>query len=346
MIDGEYGEGEAVFRVKTDLSNPNPAVRDWPGFRIVDVNKTPHPRVGSRFRVWPLYNMASGIDDHELGITHVLRGKEHLTNMARQLFMYKHLGWQYPEAVHFGRLKVEGMNLSKSRMMKALEAGEYSGVDDPRLGTLAALRRRGFSSEAIRQLMWEVGPKAVDVTISWDNLNAINRKLIDPTSHRYYFVPDPITTHISGVSADMAVKAPLHPQHPEMGTRTITVRARNGMATVFLAGSDRAALAEGKIVRLMGLFNIKPIGFQDGELNAECTGDSAASGSLAILQWVPAEDKVPVSIVLPDATKRMGFGEDGMKQEPVGSVVQFVRFGFCRIDEVKPDQVTAYFAHD
>jgi len=347
MLNGEYAEGDAVFRVKTDLTHPNPAVRDWPGFRILDVNKTPHPRVGSRFRVWPLYNMASGVDDHELGITHVIRGKEHLTNMARQLFMYKHLGWTYPDAVHYGRLKVEGMNMSKSRMMKALEAGEYKGVDDPRLGTLAALRRRGFMAESIRQLMWEVGPKPIDATISWDNINAINRKIIDPTSHRYYFVPEPITTNVEGVQGDMEVHAPLHPQHPEMGTRTLRLQSRDGMTTLLLAGRDRATLAALKPVRLMGLFNIRPLGFEKGELKAEHLAESTAIGdSVPILQWVPSGDGVPVSVVLPDAPELGGFAEQDLKREPVGSVVQFVRFGFCRLDDVGADTVRAYFAHE
>ena len=346
MLNGGYNEGEAVYRVKTELSHPNPAVRDWPGFRIVDVNKNPHPRVGSRFRVWPLYNMASGIDDHELGITHVLRGKEHLTNMARQLFLYRHLGWKYPDAVHFGRLKVEGMNLSKSRMMKALEAGEYTGIDDPRLGTLAALRRRGYSPQAIRQLMWEVGPKPVDVTISWDNINAINRKLIDPTSHRYYFVPDPITADISGVETNMEVHPPLHPQYPEMGTRTLTLRAQNGATKLLLSGSDRTTLATGATVRLMGLFNIQTLGFRDGELSAKRLDESGEGENVPILQWVPAEENVSVRVVLPDASDVKGFVEVGLGKEAVGSVLQFVRFGFCRVDEVDSAKVTLYFAHN
>jgi glutamyl-tRNA synthetase len=346
MMDGGYGEGEAVFRVKTDLSHPNPAVRDWPGFRIVDVDKTPHPRVGSQYRVWPLYNISSGVDDHELGITHVLRGKEHLTNMARQLFLYKHLGWTYPEAVHFGRLKVEGMNLSKSRMMKALDAGEYQSVDDPRLGTLAAMRRRGYTPESIRQLMWEVGPKPVDVTISWDNLNAINRKIIDATSHRYFFVPDPIHVNVNGVE-DVEVHAPLHPQHPEMGARTLRIRSQNGTGTILLAGSDRATLAGGKLVRLMGLFNIRPLGFEKGQLNAEVIAQSMSDGdTVPILQWVPLEEKVPVSLVLPNATVVSGFAERALKDEATGSEVQFVRVGFCRVDGMDSDRIRLYFTHD
>jgi len=347
MLNGGYGEGQAVYRVKTDLNHPNPAIRDWPGFRIVDTTKNPHPRVGSEFRVWPLYNMASGVDDHELGITHVIRGKEHLTNMARQLFMYQHLGWHYPDAIHYGRLKVEGMNLSKSRMMRALDEGEYQGVDDPRLGTLAALRRRGYRAETIRQLMWDVGPKPVDVTISWDNINAMNRKIIDPTSHRYYFAPNPIRAEVSGVKETKDIQAPLHPQHPEMGNRTLRVQSHDGTCTILLAGSDRTLLVSGNTVRLMGLFNMRPVGFSDGELRGECLGESITKAeNVPILQWVPDEQKIPVTVVMPDATHDNGFAEEGLRTESVGSVIQFVRFGFGRIDEVKAGKVTVYFAHE
>lgn len=346
MIDGGYREGEAVFRVKTDLADPNPAVRDWPAFRLIDTVRNPHPRVGSKFRVWPLYNLASGVDDHALGITHVIRGKEHLTNMARQLFMYRHMGWEYPDAVHYGRLKVEGMNLSKSKLMRALESGEYAGVDDPRLGTLAALRRRGFSPETIRKLIWDVGPKPVDVTISWDNINAQNRKLIDPISHRYYFVPEPIKTNVIGVQRKYEVHAPLHPQHPEMGTRTLTVEPHDGIACLYLAGYDRSLLESGKPIRLMGLFNFKLQELSDDEVTGEFLGEAVGDSQNApILQWVPLEENVSVEVMMPDATLRRGLGESGVKSEPIGSTIQFVRFGFGRIDRVSPEGVTVYFAH-
>jgi glutamyl-tRNA synthetase len=291
--------------------------------------------------------MASGIDDHELGVTHVLRGKEHLTNMARQRFMYQYLGWSYPDAVHFGRLKVQGMNLSKSNMMKALEAGQYQGVDDPRLGTLAAMRRRGYNPESIRQLIWEVGPKPVDVMISWDNINAIDRRIIDPTSHRYYFVPNPITAHVTGVNRDLEVHPPLHPQHADTGSRTLKLPSRNGACTLLLSANDRPMLEKGRTVRLMGLFNIMSLGFEGEELKAEYRGELLREAENApILQWVPGDDNAPVTVVMPDATKVSGFAEHGLCGEPMGSEVQCVRFGFCRVDDVKPDTVTLYFTHD
>ena len=346
MLEGGYGEGEAVVRVKTDLNHLNPAIRDWPGFRIIDTKRNPHPRVGSKYRVWPLYNIACGVDDHDLRITHVIRGKEHLTNMARQRYLFEHMGWKYPDDVHYGRLKVEGMELSKSKLMKALDSGEVSGVDDPRLGTLAALRRRGYRPEAIRKLIWDVGPKPVDVTVSWDNMNSLNRKIIDPTSPRYYFVPNPIKTRVSGVEKKYEVKAPLHPQHPEMGTRILSIQTREGAADFYLSRSDAPLLKTSQSVRLMGLFNIRIGESANGQVNADFTGEMVSeSKDVPMVQWVPAEENVPARVVLPDATITEGLAEVGVRSLKVGSVIQFVRFGFGRVDSVSGDGVTVYFAH-
>ena len=345
MLAGEYREGEAVFRIKTDILHPNPAIRDWPAMRMIDTVKTPHPRVGSEFKVWPLYNLASGVDDHLLGITHVIRGKEHLTNMARQIYLYDHLSWKYPDAVHYGRLKVEGMNLSKSKMMKALETGEVTGVDDPRLGTLAALRRRGFLSETIRKLIWEVGPKPVDVTISWDNINSMNRKLVDPIAHRYFFVPNPDQIKITGLPRSYEVSMPLHPQYPEQGTRILEVQSVGGEATIFVAHADLKTLESQQVIRLMGLFNLSQLKDENNELRGKYVGESSGSGQAPVIQWVPTEKNVTVSVMQPDATIIKGFAEQGLKVEKVGAVIQFVRIGFCRVDQMADGVISLYFAH-
>ena len=345
MRSGNYEEGGAVLRIKTDLSHPNPAIRDWPAMRVIDTTKTPHPRVGSEFKAWPLYNLASGVDDHLLGITHVIRGKEHLTNMARQLYLYDYLGWKYPEAVHYGRLKVEGMNLSKSRMMKALDAGEITGIDDPRLGTLDALRRRGFLPETIRRIIWEVGPKPVDVTISWDNIDSLNRKLIDPIAHRYFFVPKPELIRISGLSQSYRVKLPLHPQYPEQGYRVLEVPSTNGEAAVFVANTDIRTLQDHPVTRLMGLFRLSQPSLQNNELTCKFAGESTESGQAPIIQWVPSQDNLQVKVTLPDATILQGLGESGLRSERAGAIIQLVRIGFCRVDQVTDSLISLWFAH-
>ena len=85
MFGGAYDEHEVSFVVKTDLEHPNPAVRDFVGLRIV---KAPHPRTGDKYLIYPLYNFSVAIDDHLMGMTHVLRGKDHLNNTYRQAFIF------------------------------------------------------------------------------------------------------------------------------------------------------------------------------------------------------------------------------------------------------------------
>src|SRR3989441_2765209 len=133
----------------------------------------PHPRVGSKYRVWPLYNFSAAVDDHLMGITHIIRGKEHLTNAVRQTYLYKHMGWSYPEAIEYGRLKMIGFKLSKSEMVKELEEGLVEGFDDPRIPTIASLRRRGYSPETLRKIVHEMGARPVDATRSEEHTSEL-----------------------------------------------------------------------------------------------------------------------------------------------------------------------------
>jgi glutamyl-tRNA synthetase len=279
-----------------------------------------------------------------MGVTYIIRGKEHLTNMKRQIFLYKHMGWKYPDAVHYGRLKVQGMNLSKSNLMKALELGEVTGVDDPRLGTLAALRRRGYNPETIRRLIWEVGPKPVDVTISWDNIDSLNRKIVDPTSHRYFFAPNPTPIVISGIPRPYVARIPLHQQHPEEGVRTLEVRTVDGQAVILIANSDVQTILN-QNVRLMNLFNLTPAHMENNTLKSQFSDDTTGSEKAAIIQWVPSDNNIPLQVVMPDATVKTGVAERELMAEKVGAIVQLVRFGFCRIDQTNDKEIRAYFAH-
>ena len=348
MLGGDYEEGEAVLRVKTDLDHPNPAIRDWPALRVIDTVKYVHPRVGSKYRVWPLYNMACGVDDHVMGISHVIRGKEHLTNMERQKYLYKYLGWQYPDAIHYGRLHVVGMDLSKSKMMRALEEGVYKDLSDPRLGTLIALRRRGITPQAIRGVVYEVGPRPVDATISWENLYAANRKIIDPIARRYFFVDKPIVASVSGVKNSRTVKIPAHPDRPEMGSREITVDARDGICRVFLSKSDLDILKQGTVVRLMELFNLKVIQASPDSVTAELHSETYTESRKAnapLIHWLPEQRNCKVTVVMPTAERIDGLGEPALTNCQVDEVIQLVRFGFARVDAAAQGSVAVYFAH-
>ncbi len=340
MLEGAYGEGEAVVRVKTDLNHPNPSVRDWVALRIIDTEKYPHPLVGSKYIVWPTYNFAVSIDDHLMGVTHVLRGKEHQVNTEKQLYVYKCFGWDPPVFIHFGRLKLEGFIMSKSKIRKLIEEnpGKFMGFDDPRFGTIAGLRRRGIRAEAIRRAILEVGVKPGDATLSWTNLAAVNRKLLDERADRIMFVAEPAAFKVSTGGRCLKASIPLHPNRPEE-TREITVCDGD---EVYIEKTDSKAPE----LRLMGLGNFS---LQDGVLRLTSTElEYARKKSLKVVQWVPARDNVRVVVLEPrglELVKIEGYAEPYMREYKRDSVLQFVRFGFVRVDDVGKDSYTVIFAH-
>ena len=349
MLEGGYAEGEAVVRVKTDLTHSNPAVRDWPALRIIDTAKYPHPRVGSKYRVWPLYNLAAGLDDHLLGITHIIRGKEHLTNKVRQEFMYKHLGWKYPEAIHYGRLKITGAFLSKSKIVAGIREGIYAGWDDPRLATFAALRRRGITPEAIKKMIIDVGPKTNDVTLSWETLYSYNRKILDPRTDRYFFVAEPFALKVRKIPKVFQAKLALHPETPNRGFREYTIELEEGdcVVTFWIARNDVNKMEAGKVVRLMELFNIQVNAVYGDSIDASFLSESyeeVRKDKIQLIHWIPMREAFPCKVVMPDASENEGFAESACKKLKPNDVIQFERFGFVRIDEVSPE-LKAYYTH-
>jgi glutamyl-tRNA synthetase len=348
MLEGGYREGEVVVRVKTDLNHPNPAVRDWPALRVINAEKYPHPRVGSKYHVWPLYNLACGIDDHLMGITHVIRGKEHLTNMVRQEYLYKYFGWQYPEAIHYGRLKITGASLSKSKIVQGVREGLYDGWDDPRLATFAALRKRGITPEAIKKMILDVGPKTSDVILSWENLNAYNRKILDPIADRYFFVHNPIELTVKHVSRAFTARLNLHPEKPERGFREYTIEPKtDDSATFWVSKKDVDDSKGGNIMRLMELFNIEIESVSKYSAEAFLVSQSyeeARSAKAQLIHWIPVGQDMPCQVVMPDATVAEGIAESYCRRLKPDNIIQFERFGFVKIDKVNT-KLIAYYAH-
>ncbi len=349
MLSGGYTEGQAVVRVKTELEHPNPAVRDWPALRIIDTKKYPHPRVGSKYIVWPLYNLAAGLDDHLMGITHIIRGKEHYTNMVRQKYMYEHLGWEYPEAIHYGRLKITGASLSKSKIIQGIKEGVYTGFDDPRLGTFAALRKRGITPEAIKKMIIDVGTKSNDVTLSWENLYSYNRKILDAASNRYFFVPEPVVLKVLDVPPrGFHVMLPLHPDQPDRGFREYLINPEDQKTVTFwISRKDAEALEPEKVVRLMELFNVKTLGKTGNQVTAVFVSESyedVRKIKVQLIQWIPKGGKFPCQVVMPDASVTEGYAESACKKLKSDAIIQFERFGFTRISEVN-QKLIAYYAH-
>jgi len=330
MFDGTYRPEEAVLVVKTDLSHPNPAIRDFVGLRIDD---TPHPRTGTRYRVYPLMNLAVAVDDHLLDLTHVLRGKDHLNNTYRQEYIYDYFGWRKPVYIHYGRVSIEEAQLKKSVTAKGIKEGAFSGWDDPRLGTLRALRRRGIRPEAIRRYWVETGIKEVDIEFSWKTLYSFNRELIDDSANRYFFVADPVEIKIED-SPDLAARAPVHPEHPERGIRDLKL-GRD--PSVYVSRED--LISKPAMLRLKDLCNIE----LHGELAKYAGNDLAVlKRGVQIVHWVPAGSP-EAEVLMTDGTVKSGFAEKGIK-DALGEVVQLERFAYAMVEQISPS-IRCVFTH-
>lgn len=339
MLSGVYREGRAVLRVKTDLQHPNPAVRDWPAFRIIDPEKHSHPIVGSRYRVWPLYNWAAAIDDHLMGITHILRGQEHYVNMIRQKYLYDGFGWKYPVAIHYGRLLLKEGALSKSEIEKGIKEGRFSGYDDPRLMTLRALRRRGISPEAVKAIIISMGINTNDAVVDVRNLLAINRKIIDPVSNRYFAVLRPVQVRLLGIPGDMEARLPKHPSFKDRGVRVLRVSRSSPL--VYVEEDDMKGNS-GREARLIGLGNF----MFSGEGLVFVDNDLTRAKSLPHVHWVPVEQSLGLSVLMDSGEVLRGVCERNILEEAPDRTVQFERRFFARLERVGEEGVFAVYTSD
>lgn len=329
----EMEAGEAVLRVKTDINHKNPAIRDWVAMRIVEEE---HPRLKNKYRVYPMMNFSVSVDDHLLGMTHVLRGKDHLANSEKQKYLYNHMDWEIPEFIHYGRLKMEDIALSTSKAMAGIEDGTYTGWDDPRLGTLRAIARRGIQAETITQLMVEIGVKMSDSAISWKKIYGLNRNIIEERVNRYFFVADPVKIDIAELpdeELNAEIIRPLHPDFEDRGNRTLVFDRQ-----VYIPKAD---FTDG-ISRLMDAVNIE-INGDDVKFNSKSFED-ARELKARIIQWVPS-DAIRAKVVMDDASVVEGLCEKDAQDLKLGDIVQFERFGFARLDEIKDDELIFYYAH-
>ncbi len=356
MIEGYFGEGDAVLRVKTDLNHPDPSVIDWVAFRIIDTDKYPHPIVGSRYVAWPTYNFAAGTDDHLMKVTHILRGKEHSINTIKQKYLYSYFGWTYPEVINLGRLHLEGLVLSKS-VIKSLLKGrpeEFSGPDDVRFGTIASLRRRGIEPEAIRDLMLEVGVKSTDARVSWDNIAATNRKLIDFRAVRLMAViRKPVKLLVRGYSGPAKLRLPNHPDNKDLGFREVDLGCSKCDIEVLVEETDINHGLRAGGLRLMECCNIKELRKANGHYVADFLSrnvEEARKLGYRIVQWVPAKTNARVKVLVPKGLEVVledGFAESELQKFRVGMKVQFVRYGFVKVDDVRKDEgyIKAVYMH-
>jgi glutamyl-tRNA synthetase len=330
MLSGEVAEGEAVVRLKTDMQHPDAAFRDRVLLRI---SERPHPRVGTRYRVWPMLEFSWAIDDHLLGITHVLRGKDLMMEDRMEEFMWDLLGWPHPVIVHHGMLGIADAKISSSECRRRIEQGKYEGWEDPRTWTLGSMRVRGIRPEAIRGFLMASGLSLTDVQVPVESLYAENRRMIDPEANRYHMVREPVRIEVVDPPGTCSATLSLHPDFPERGTREVAIDP----SAIYVDCSDYERF-KGQRVRLKDLYNVT--------LDSRAPyGGSDMERGVPKIQWVSAPHE-EVRVVMPDGCRVEGLAEPAISALDPGCVVQFVRFGFCRLDSREGPVTTFRYAHN
>jgi glutamyl-tRNA synthetase len=346
MILGKYGQNDCIVRYRGDMKSLNTAMRDPTLFRII---KGYHPKLNNRYHVWPTYDFAAPIEDSLDGVTHAFRTKEYELRNELYFAILTDLKLKHPKLIEFSRLEFEGIPVSKRKITPLIDKGIIQRWDDPRLPTLKGLKRRGILPEAIRKFVISLGITLSETKPSMEILESFNRKILDPISLRLFFVKNPIEIHLDKLDCDW-VEIKNHPTL-EMGRRRINVEK-----IIYISNDDAIKLKIGDIVRLMDLCNIEILDIVNSEdkkiIFAKNIGNEL-SHDIQKIQWVSNQGSIEFKILRPlplyngdhfnekSLIIDTGLCESFISTLTSGTIIQFVRYGFCRLD----DPSTAIFTH-
>jgi glutamyl-tRNA synthetase len=324
-----YPEGKASLRLKIDLKHKNSRMRDPTIFRVIDCE---HPRIGYKHRNYPTYDFQNAVLDGYFKITHRLRTVEF--EMASELHHYirKILGLQDTVTYEFSRMNLEGMLSSGRAIREKVESGELIGWDDPSLPTLRALKRRGFTPEAIKQMVVESGiTKSAGSVLTWDTLIKYNKRVLNDSSKRFFCIKDPVEIT---VEEDPCKKYSLS-LHPalNLGQRNFS---SNGI--YLIEKEDFQSFKEGNLIRLMDNVNFR---VKNGKFVFSSEDYLSFKEELAenkkIIHFLPSDSSqlLDVTIFTPEHQTIQAKAEKTIEQLSVGDIVQFERFCFARLDSVE-----------
>ncbi len=337
MLNREYKDGKCVLRLKIDLKSNNHVMRDPVIFRIIYAE---HYRQKEKYCVWPLYDFENAVEEEFCGITHILRSSEfggmriELQDYIKDLF-----GFKRQEIIQYGRFNVVGAITQGREIRQLITDKKVIGWDDPRLVTLRALKRRGILPEMFYELALKVGLSKTPTNIDWTVISSINRKILDPNSNRYFFIDNPKEITINN-APNLDIEIKLHPEHEEKGTRKLKTTDK-----FYISEKDLKDIKKGELCRFMHAFNFKKKGnqfvFDSREL------EKYKQKGKKIMHWLPKNEKlVDVEVLMPNAKIVKGLAEPSAKNIKINEVVQFERFGFCKLDSIEKDKLVFWFTHE
>ncbi|MHA1473363.1 MAG: hypothetical protein ACTSQW_09735, partial [Promethearchaeota archaeon] len=237
--------------------------------------------------------------------------------------------------------------LSKTKARNSIANGIYRGWDDPRTWSLQSLKMRGIEPKALKDTLLDLGLSINAINFSANWLYSKNKDIIDEHSNRYFFVEEPIIIEINDVPfANFIAEPLLQPNDPQKGRRKITVKTTNKRLLILISRRDAVKLITDQIIRLKDLINIKITSINENDSKIQALFHSFdLNRDYTIIQWVPKEENVKVSIIKPDGTVVMGFGEKNLQNIPLKKPIQFERYGFVNPVFWEKKTLICYFTH-
>lgn len=333
MLERKFEKGEVIIRLKGDMKHKNSTMRDPAMFRVI---KKTHERTGNKYIVWPSYDFAAAFSDGTEGITHRVRSKEFELRAELQNTLQKLMGFKQTIIIEQARFNLEGVEASKRKIREKIATKELIGWDDPRLSTLAALKRRGFLPETIKSFLIKKSITKHESTITWADIEAENRKFVDKIAHRYFFVWNPKEIKIEN-APQQNIELDLHPDNKK-GGRKFKTKDR-----FYITEDDFNSFKENKLYRLMDCLNFTK---EKNKLIFDSLEyEKYKEKGEKITHWLPKENLVKVEIVMPNNNLIKGLGENGLKELKVDNIIQLERFGFCRLDKKEKNKLIFWFTH-
>ena len=336
MKKGIVDEGKYTLRLKIDYAHKNAVMRDPVIYRSC---YTEHYKQEREYNVWPMYDFETAIEEGLTGVTHVLRSNEfdqriELHNYIASLFDFPPVTYR-----HYGRYNVTGATTQGREIRALIESGEYIGWDDPRLVTLKALKRRGIVKEAFYELAKQIGLSKTQTNLDFSVIAKVNRTLLDQSAKRFFGVTKPVLITVNNIPADVPYFNLAYHPHDKKGERKLAC-----VAEYFIEEKDHAAVQDGGVVRLIDGMNIRKVTDTTYEF-VSLELDKSLNASL--IHYVPKDgNEVKATVLLPDVTQQGMICERNVVEIKEGDVVQFERYGFCRLDKIEGDKLSFWFTHE
>ncbi len=316
MRKGEFPEGAKVLRARIDMSSPNMHMRDPVLYRI---KKESHHRTGDTWNIYPMYDFAHGQSDAIEGITHSLCSLEFRHHRPLYNWLIEELEIFPSRQIEFARMNVAYVITSKRKLLRLVENDYVTGWDDPRMPTIAGMRRRGYPAAAIRSFCERTGLAKRDNVIEYELLEFTVREELNRTAHRVMGVLNPlkvvITNYPEGQTEAMEIEN--NPEDENAGSRKVpfsgTLHIEQEDFKIEAPNKKYFRMAPGRNVRLKGAYILHCEGYKQNEKTGEieevyCTyypdsrsgQDTSGVKAKGTLHWVSVPDAIEAEVRLYD----------------------------------------------